>query len=138
MELTDPPAYRAVNIRKAHPGLYRSIMIVAVMSVALAANFLLSKPTFNPYGWHKAYIGTIFAVLGASQFVFLNMFRDLRKVRFVLAVSIAWMFFWGGSNAQQFFNGKASLQLPIMYFAVCFLQIPLLIEAPVNPMTRKR
>jgi hypothetical protein len=113
-------------------------MVLGFMGLSLAVNFWFSKPTFNPYGWPKELIGTIFFVLGASQIVFLNVFRDLRMVRIALAVSISFMFFWGASNAQQFFAGKASLQLPILFITVSLLQIPLLLESPVNPMTEKK
>lgn len=127
-----------LNIRNSHPGLYHSIMTVSIASIALAANFWASNPTFNPYGIDKNLIGVVFAVLGVSQLVFLNLVRNLRMVRIGLAVSIGWMLFWGATNTQQFFAGNASLQLPILYVALAVLQIPLLIESPVNPMTRRR
>lgn len=126
-----------VNVRKTHPGLYHSITTLAVMNVALAVNFWFSNPTFNPYGISKNIIGVVFCLLGVSQLIFLNVFRDLRMVRILLAASISFMFFWGLSNSQQFFNGKASLQLPILYLAISILQIPLLVEPPVNPMTQR-
>jgi len=47
------------------------------------------------------------------------------------------MLFWGASNAQQSLAGNASFQLPILYIALAVLQIPLLVEPPVNPMTKK-
>lgn len=128
---------RRVTIRKSHPSLYQSIMVLGVTSIALAFNFWYSNPTFNPYGVDKNIIGVIFAVLGVGQIVFLNLIKDLRMVRLILATSISWMFFWGLSNTEQFFAGKASLQLPILYVAGAILQIPLLVEAPVNPMTEK-
>jgi len=126
-----------VNLSKSHPALFHSIMVLSVASVALAFNFWLSRPVFNPYGWDKRIVGTVFAILGVSQLVFLNLVRDLRMVRLTLAVSISWMFFWGVSNSQQSFAGDASFQLPILYVTGAILQIPLLIEAPVNPMTEK-
>lgn len=126
-----------VRIRATHPALYRSIQTLAIMSVLMAVNFWFSNPTFNPYGIPKNIIGAIFFLLGASQLVFLNVFRDLRKVRLGLAVSLSFMFFWGLSNAQQFLAGNASLQLPILYVTISILHIPLLVEPPVNPMTRK-
>lgn len=132
-----PRRHSRVNIRHTHPGLYHSIMTLGVMSVALAVNFWGSNPTFNPYGISKDLIGGIFFILGVSQLVFLNVFRDLRKVRLVLAASVSFMFFWGASNAQQSFAGEASFQLPILYLALAILQIPLLIEPPVNPMTHR-
>ena len=130
--------FRDIKIRKTHPGLYLALMVLGLMGVGLALNFWFSRPTFNPYGLSKNIVGVVFFVLGFSQIVFLNILRDLRMVRLNLAISISWMFFWGVSNAEQFFAGKSSLQLPILYVTMSILQIPLLIESPVNPMTEKR
>lgn len=127
-----------LNLRKSHPGLYHSIFTVACMGIALAVNFWFSKPTFNPYGIDRHVISLIFALIGGFQMVFLVLVRDLRMVRFMLAVSLSWMFFWGLSNSQQFFNGRASLQLPILFITVAIMQIPLLVESPVNPFTEKK
>lgn len=128
--------HNRVNIRRTHPGLYRSILTLSIMSVALAVNFWISNPTFNPYGIPKDLIGLVFFLLGWSQLIFL-LFRDLRKVRLVLAISLGFMFFWGVTNTQQFFAGNASLQLPILYITIAALHVPILIESPVNPMTRQ-
>lgn len=127
-----------VNLRKSHPGLFRSILTVAYMGLGLGLNFWFTTPTFNPYGVDKFIIGTIFALLGLSQILFLLIFRDLRKVRITLAVSISWMMFWGLSNSQQSFAGNASFQLPVLFITISILQIPLLIESPVNPITEKK
>lgn len=126
-----------LNLRNSHPGLYHSIMTVGMAHVALAVNFWFSNPTFNPYDINKNIIGAIFFVLGFGKLVFLNFFRDLVKVRLILAASIWFTFLWGVSNTQQFFAGNASLQLPILYLALCILQIPLVIESPVNLTTKK-
>lgn len=130
--------WRRVNLRKSHPGLYRSIFTVGCMGVALALNFWFSSPTFNPYGLDKNIVGLLFALLGTTQLVFLVVFRDLRMVRIMLAVSLGWMMFWGLSNTQQYFAGKSSLQLPILFITISILQVPLLIESPVNPFTEKK
>lgn len=127
-----------VKIRYTHPALYRSIMTLSLLSVALAVNFWTSNPTFNPYDIPKDIIGAVFGVLGVSQFLFLNVFHDLRKVRLGLAISLVFMFFWGISNAQQSLAGNASFQLPILYVALAVLHVPLLVEAPVNPTTEKQ
>lgn len=132
-----PRKHSRVNIRNTHPGLYHSITTVALMGLALGVNFWFSNPTFNPYDIPKNVIGFIFFALGVSQIVFLNVVRNLDMVRITLAVSIGWMTFWAIANTQQFFNGDASLQLPILYLTVALLQLPLLLEAPVNPMTQR-
>jgi hypothetical protein len=133
-----PVRLRRLDIHKTHPALYYALMTLGVMGVALGLNFWVSNPTFNPYGIPKNIIGCIFFLIGFSQLFFLNIYRDLRMVRLVLAVSVGWMFFWGVSNAQQSVAGLASFQLPILYVALAVLQIPLLIEAPVNPMTETK
>lgn len=132
------PIFSRVIIRKTHPGLYRSLMSLSFMNMALAVNFWYSTPTFNPYDIPKNIIGWVFFLFGIVLIFFLNVWRDLRIIRIILAISISFMFFWGCSNAEQFFAGKASLQLPILYVTLAFLQIPLLTESPVNPMTEKR
>lgn len=133
-----PPAPHNINLRKSHPGLYRLIMTLCIMRVLLALNFWTSTPTFNPYDIPKNWIGVIFFVLGVSQLLFLNVIRNLRMVRMVMAFSAGFMLFWGLSNTQQSFAGNASWQLPILYVALAVVQVVLLIESPVNPMMEKR
>jgi len=136
--LNEAIKHSRVNIRKSHPALYHSIMTFGLMSIALAVNFWTSNPTFNPYGIPKSLVGAVFFLLGSSKLIFLNIFRDLRIVRVILALSISFHLFWGACSSQQSFDGKASFQLPILYIALAVLQMPLLVEAPVNPMTEKR
>lgn len=129
---------RKVEIRNTHPALYRALMVLGFMGIALGFNFWFSTPTFNPYGVSKNIIGVIFFTLGLTQIAFLNLFHDLRIVRLNLAVSVSWMFFWGVSNTEQYFAGNSSLQLPILFLTLSILQIPLLTESPVNPMTERK
>lgn len=129
--------HEKVRIRLTHPALYRSIMTLSIMSVGLAVNFWTSNPTFSPFDIPKDIIGGVFFALGLSQIIFLNAFHNLRMVRIGLAVSLSFMFFWGLSNAQQSLAGKASFQLPIIYVFLAILHAPLLLEPPVNPMTRR-
>lgn len=131
------PKHNKVRIRNTHPALYRSILTLSVMSVALAVNFWTSNPTFNPLGISKNIIGGVFFALGTSQFTCLNVLHNLRMVRLLLAVSLSFMFFWGAVNSLQSFAGNASFQLPILYVALAVIHVPLLIESPVNPMTRR-
>lgn len=130
--------HRRMNIRKTHPTLYHSIMIVGAGCVALAINFWTSTPTFNPFGIPKNLVGAVFAFLGLSQLFFLNVLRDLRKIRIGLATTIFTMTFWGLANLEQSIAGRASYQLPILYVMLALIQVPLLIEAPVNTMTEKK
>lgn len=138
MHEDNPKSQQRLNLRKSHPALYRSILTVGCMSVVLALNFWFSRPAFNPYGLSRDLVGLVFAVLGVNQLVFLILFRSLRLTRIVLAVSLGWMMFWGLSNTQQSFAGKASFQLPILFVAISILQLPLLLESPVNPFTRRK
>jgi len=127
-----------LRIRKSHPALFYTLMTLGIMTVLLGLNFWFSTPAFNPYEIDKDIIGLIFFLIGICQVVFLNFFHNLRMVRGMLGISVGWMFFWGVSNAQQFFMGLASLQLPIIYIALAIMQIPLLMESPINPMTEKK
>lgn len=114
-------------LRAARPGLYYTIMTLALASLALATNFWTSNPTFNPYGISKNLIGIVFAALGASHLIFL-LRRDLGKLRFGLTTSLGFMLFWGISNTQQSFAGNASFQLPILYISLATIHMPLLVE----------
>lgn len=133
-----PNSVRKLVIRKSHPALYRALMVLGSGFFALALNFWLSKPTFSPYGVPKEVIGVVFFLLGSSLVVFLNVRHDLTAVRITLATSVGFMLFWGASNTQQWWAGNASLQLPILYMIISVLQFPLLIESPINPMTKKK
>lgn len=124
-------------LRTSNPGLYHSLLLFGAVNTALGANLFLTTPTFNPYGIPKDFIGAIFTILGAGQLIALG-YHDLRLVRKVSAVSVGFMFFWGLTNTQQVFAGKASLQLPILYIALALLQILRLTESPVNPMTERK
>lgn len=126
-----------VNIYRTHPALYRSIMTLSVMNVFLAINFWTSTPTFVPYDIPKNLVGVVFFVLGVSQLISLNVFHNLPRVRFLLAASLTILCFWGLINTQQALAGVASFQLPILYVALAIMHLPLLVEAPVNPMTRR-
>lgn len=130
-------ATRRANIYRTHRNLYLVLMTLAVMSVAMAANFFLYRPTFNPYGMRKELVGSIFGVLGVSQIVFLNLYRNLRLVRGTLALSMSFMLFWGLSTTESAFEGRSSFQLPILYVALAALQLFLLVEPATNPVSRK-
>lgn len=130
--------HNQVVVRLSNPTLYRLLMILAVMRIALAINFWTSNPTFNPYGISKTLIGTVFLILGLWHLVFLNVVHDLAMVR---TGSVALIFFltaWGLGNMQQSLAGEASFQLPLIYLAIAAVHYILLLEPPVNPMTRKR
>lgn len=128
---------RRIHLRYTHPNMYNALTTFSIIRIALAVNFFFSHPTFNPYDIPKDLIGVIFLTLGLIQLLFLNVWKDLRGIRLIQTISIGFTFFWGIANTQQFFQGNASLQLPIMYLGFCATQIPWLIESPINPMTRR-
>lgn len=128
---------KRVNLRKTHPTLYRTYMTFALISIGLGMNFLLTNPTFNPYHVNKAVIGSVFLSIGLSKLIFLNFFRNLSWVRVSLAINIAFMIFWGVGTSITFFQGKTSLQLFVLYVGLSTLELWLLQESPVNPMTKK-
>lgn len=126
---------KKVSIRITHPNMYRVLMVIALMSIALAINLYLTKPTFAPYGLPKGVIATVFLVLGTVQLVFLNLYHNLKLVRLTIAASASFMMFWGVSNTQQSFAGKASFQLPIIFVSLAVIQLVSLLEPVINPMT---
>lgn len=129
---------KQLNLRKSHPGMFRSLTWFGIVQVAAGVNLWFSSPTFNPHNISKYVIASVYFVLGVSLLFFLNLRRDLRKIRLIVAISIAWSFFWGIANTQQFLNGNASLQLPIWIIGMTIAQIPWLVESPVNPMTEQK
>lgn len=122
-------ARRGVNIREGVPNLYYSIMVIAVMQIALGVNFWLTTPVFHPLGIPKGAVAVVFFLTGLLKVWFLNVTRDLYVIRLLLAFGTSFMFFWGVVNAQQSFAGRASFQIPILYCALAILQLPLLRES---------
>lgn len=129
---------RGIRIYKSHPGLYYSITILALVSTGLALNFFFYTPTFNPYGIDKNVIGSIFLTLGILKLIFLNIFRNLKIVRLLMATAVGFIFFWGISNTQQAFQGRASFQLPIILIGLALLQAVWVIEPSINPLSRRK
>lgn len=128
-------ATRGANIFVTHRSLYLQLMLVAVASVALGLNYFLTTPTFKPYDIPSSTIGIVFLITGVGYIVFLNLFRNLKIVRIVMAISAGYYMFWGITNSQQFFLGKASLAFPVIFILVAGLQFVLMLEPSINPMT---
>lgn len=129
---------RKVDIRKSHPSLYITIMIIAFICIGEGVNFLYSTPTFKPYGISGDLIGSIFLAIGLSKIVFLNLYRNLLLVRLTASLSSGFLLFWGITNTQQSFLGKASFQLPIFIIGLALVQLRLVLEPSVNPITMKK
>lgn len=129
---------RGIQIRKSHPGLYYSITILAFAQIALALNyFFATRPTFTPYGIPIPLIGWIFLILGISKLFFLNVVRNLKVVRSNMVIGVAFLLFWGISNTQQSFQGKASFAFPIGLITVALLQAVWVVEPSINPVSRR-
>lgn len=128
--------FNKVNIRLTHPNLYRSLMAFAFINIGLGLNFLLTNPTFNPYGVDKMIVGWIFITLGMLKVIFLNFSRNLRIVRLVITCEIIFMMFWGVGTSITFFQGKTSLQLFVLYVGLSVLETFLLIEPAINPVSK--
>lgn len=110
-------------------------MVMALMQIALAFNFILTTPPFNPLGWAKEIVGVVFLFIGISKIVFLNHIRYLILVRFAMATSFAWTLYWGTGASFTFFDGgRTSLQLPILYWGVSVLEFILMFEPSKNPL----
>lgn len=127
-----------IDVRKTHPNLYRMVMTLAVVCLLLGLNFLVLQPTFLIFDMPNVLWGAIFLALGGTKIVFLNVLRRLKLVRIAMAAAVAYFLFLGFGTTQPFVEGEGSLQLPIMYFALALLYLPLLLEPFINPWTASR
>lgn len=127
--------YNNNRINLTHPNLYRGIMTFAFINIGLGLNFLFANPTFNPYQLDKSLIGAIFMTLGVSKVLFLNVSRSLKVVRVVMAAEVIFMLFWGIGTTITFFQGLTSLQLFVLYSGLAMIELFLLQEPAVNPVT---
>lgn len=119
-------------------------MILALGELALAWNFAgatlttwYPSPTFLIYAQPNAVWAVSFLAIGASKLIFLNVYRRLRLVRLCMAVEVAFMMYLAWGTTQPYFTGKGSLQLPILYGVLALLQVPLLLEPFINPLTAR-
>lgn len=124
-----------VNLRLTHPTLYRSALVFSLISVGLGLNFLLTKPTFNPFGIDKAITGSIFLMLGSFKLVSVVFIQSLKAIRASMAVCGAWMMLWGLGTSITFFTGQTSLQLFVLYSGLTTLQVLWCFEPFLNPAT---
>jgi hypothetical protein len=129
--------YNAINLRLSHPKVYRGIVIFALMSIGLGLNFWFARPTFNPYHIPLPVTGTIFLALGIGKLAFLIIHRRVGALRIVMTIELVWMCFWAIGTSITFFQGRTSLQLFILYFALVMLEIYLLIDLPEPLSWRK-
>lgn len=126
-----------IDIRKTHPNLYWLVMTLAVMQVALAFNFFILQPTFQIWGLPNFLWGSIFLVIGVGKIAALNFYRRVRLVRGLMIFAVAYMGFLAIGTGQPWLQGNGSLQLPLLYGALCLLQIPLIREPFINLVTAK-
>lgn len=126
-----------VNLRITHPNLYYLVMAFGFTYIALGLNFFFTMPTFNPYGIPYPIVGALFLTLGVAKLVFLNVVRRLTVVRLLMALEVALALWWGIGASITFFQGRTSLQLPILYAGLSFIEAFLLLEPFVNPLTKK-
>lgn len=124
-----------VNLRLTHPTLYRSAITFAFTSIGLGLNFLLTKPTFNPYGIDKAITGSIFLVLGIFKLVCVLYLKRLKFIRASMAACAGWMMLWGIGTSITFFDGRTSLQLFVLYAGLTVMQVIWCLEPFLNPAT---
>lgn len=111
-------------------------MVYGVLNVALALNFLILTPAFDPLGIDKYVFGAVFLAMGVVKIIALNISAPPRFLRFVVAANVSLFFFFGGILVAGFFQeGQTSLQLPLTYFGLAFIEYPLLKEPLVNPVT---
>jgi hypothetical protein len=126
------------NLRLSHPNLYRSFMTFALISIGLGFNFIFAKPTFNAYDIPKLWIGIVFLSFGISKIFFLNILYNLKIVRILMSLSVAFKIFWGVGTSLTFFTGQTSLQLFVLYVGLAMLELFMLIEPSFNPMSSRK
>lgn len=125
-----------IRLRRTHPNLYSSLMVYGLLNIALALNFIFLTPAFDPLGINKYIFGVIFIVMGAVKILALNIAAPPRFLRFTVAANVSLFLFFGGILVAGFFSeGQTSLQLPLTYFGLAFIEYPLLKEPLVNPVT---
>lgn len=129
--------YTETNLRKAHPFLYRCILTFSIARLLLGLNYWFARPTFQPLGIDKVIAGFVFFGLGFAQIVWLHWWRDIRRIRKVLAISAGVLILWGVINCQQVLHHKASFALPIPLVTIATLQIFAMFEPPRNPSTER-
>lgn len=122
-------------MRSSHPTLFKIIFTLACINIGLGLNFWLTTPTFNPYQIDKAIVGTVFFGLGLGKIIFLVLKPKLKAVRIFMALEVAFMTFWGLGTSITFFQGFTSLQLLVLYLGLAIIEVWLLLEPAVNPMT---
>jgi hypothetical protein len=124
------------DLRRLHPALYRAVMTFAIGALALGVNFLVFTPTFLIFGMPNQLWGVLLVGIGVAQVTFLS-FKRIKGVRMALSLGFALYVILAFGTSQPLLEGKGSLQLPIMYATLAVLLVPLLLEAPVNPWTKK-
>lgn len=124
-----------VSLRQMHLLIYQLYMTLAVGSMAGAVNFFFSHPTFNPGGADKRVIAAVFLVLGVSELILLTIYHRLFLLKVVVGSSMGFMLAWGLANTQQFWDGNASLQMPIYLFTLAACRFFLLRAPIINPLT---
>lgn len=125
------------SLRLLHPNLYRSVMTTAIWMFGLGLNFLIFTPTYDIFGMPNQLWATLALLVAGTEIVCLNFVLVLRYVRMAMALSIALCLMLAVGTCQPWIEGVGSLQLPIMYLGFAVIQFPLLIEAPVNPWTKR-
>lgn len=125
-----------IRLRHSHPNLWRQLMGYALLNVALALNFILLTPAFDPLGISKYWFGAIFMAMGVAKLYALNGVLRRRLLRFTIAANVGLLVFFGILLIAGFFSEhQTSLQLPIMYFGAAVIEFPMLKEPLVNPQT---
>lgn len=129
---------RTINVRLTHPNLYWMLMMSSSFLILLGLNFLFLNPTFLIYGTSNYLWGSIFLALGLGKVFFLNIYRQLRCVRILMATVFSYIMLLAYGTCQPFVEGEGSLQLPILYAGWAIIHIALLLEPFINPWTARQ
>lgn len=127
-----------IDVRKTHPNLYRMIMLLGGTCLLLGLNFLVLNPTFLIFNLPNQIWGISFLLIGTAKIVFLNISRKLVLVRLAMSFAVIYYMLLAIGTSQPFLEGTGSLQLPILYTCIAFIQFVLLLEPFINPWTARR
>jgi hypothetical protein len=126
-----------VDLRKTHLNLWRMAFLLAVGELLLGANFLLLQPTYPIFHAPNELWGICFVVVAVSQMLALLVVHSLAFVRGCMSVAVAYTLIVAVGACEPWLDGVGSLQLAILYGGMAVIQIPLILEPFLNPMTNK-
>jgi len=126
-----------VDLRKTHLNLWRMVLLLALGELLLGANFLWLQPTYPIFHAPNELWGVCFVVIALAQALALLISHSLPLVRGCMSVAVAYILIVAVGACEPWLDGVGSLQLAILYAGMAVIQLPLILEPFLNPMTNK-